>query len=147
MSEEKKTIKINPEMFKFPEKTRKKKIKDPSETKIRMKSLGGSHPMHAKTLKKNVMKMIRARQQDEYKNLFSEKEKVKNGEKQKEKNTDVSQFSNEFDKSLDYFESLAKTKPPMQSKPFHNHSLKQYPKTMPSSPTHPSASSFPQPMP
>ena len=126
-------------MFKFPEKTRKKKSKEPSETKIRLKSLGGNQ-MHAKTLKRNVMKMIRARQQEEYKTLFSEKEKATDRENKKEKN--AAKFSNEFDKSLEYFESLAKTKSSAQSAPsmhsmsstsksMHNRSLKHYPTPTP----------------
>jgi len=148
MSEEKKTIKINPEMFKFPEKTRKKKktsvpssstTSTTSPSKIKMKPMTN---LHSRTLKRNVMKMIRAKQQDEYKNLFSEKknESSTTSTSTSTSNTGTSnEFSAEFNKTLEYFENLAKTKENQQQQQHHqqqqyhatanthNHTLKHPP--------------------
>lgn len=94
---ERKTIQINPDLFKVTDKntTRKKKEKIP---KIELKS--SLKTQKQKTLRKNVLKMIRDKQQEAYRELFDKKTPAKSA-------TKTSNFDKDFDNSLDFFSSLA----------------------------------------
>jgi hypothetical protein len=114
---EKKTIQINPDLFKVSDKnTSRKKL---SESKIKMKS--PEKKQKQKTLRKNVLKMIREKQQEEYKRLFdkSEPKKASIGSSQQE-------FNKDFDESLEFFSSLA-SKPENINNINHNSTFKKYP--------------------
>jgi len=96
---DKKTIQINPDLFKVSEKnTTRKKTPKP---KIEMKS--SFRQQKQKTLRKNVLKMIREKQQETYRDLFDTK-KPKPAEKPYKEATD---FNKEFDDSLKFFSSLS----------------------------------------
>jgi len=71
MSTEKKTISINPDLFQVGGKTKKSKPKQENQSnvpEIKMKTLT---PAKNNTLKRQILKIIRAKQQDEYKRLFT----------------------------------------------------------------------------
>jgi hypothetical protein len=118
MSSEKRTIKINPELFKISDKNTSRKKKEKNDIKIKVKS---EKPLKNKSLRRSVMKMIRDKQQEEYKKLFS-KEKER-------KNPDFNEnlkFNKDFENSLDYFNSLVE-KDNEKKKESHNHTFKRYP--------------------
>lgn len=120
-STEKRTIKINPELFKVSEKNTSRKKKQVNDVKIKMKS--ELKPARNKTLRRSVMKMIREKQMEEYKKLFEES---RDGEKEKssQKNDAKSEFNKDFNSSLDFFGSLVE-KEKEESK--HNNTIKRYP--------------------
>jgi hypothetical protein len=119
MSSEKRTIKINPELFKVSDKnnSRRKKI---SNELIKVKT---EQKVKNKTLRRSVMKMIRDKQQDEYKKLFSNKER-------KEKSPDMIEnlkFNKDFENSIDYFNSLVEKEKDQKINNTHNNTIKRYP--------------------
>jgi hypothetical protein len=95
---EKKTIQINPELFKLSNKTRKKPPK-PDTPKIQLKTAAKQQTQ--KTLRKNVMRMIRDKQQEVYRNLFDTK-KAPVATK-----PPGDEFKKEFEDSLQFFSTLA----------------------------------------
>ena len=98
---EKKTIQINPDMFKVPNVSRKKKPATTDHPKIRMKNTLKTQKQ--KTLRKNVLKMIREKQQESYRELFdTKKSHVKEDEKNYEK-----EFNKDFDETLQFFSTLS----------------------------------------
>jgi hypothetical protein len=102
-SSEKRTIKINPELFKFSDKNTSRKKRSNSDLNIKVKP-NEKKPVRNKTLRRNVMKMIREKQMEEYKNLFG------NGKKKdsvQEKPTKIEEFKTDFENSLKYFENLS----------------------------------------
>jgi hypothetical protein len=117
---EKKTIQINPDLFKVTNTSRKKqmpiKIKSPEKKQKQ------------KTLRKNVLKMIREKQQEEYKRLFDTPEKNSSSSSNSHLNSSLSssntEFNKEFDESLKFFSSLA-NKP--ENIEHHNTTFKKYP--------------------
>ena len=114
---EKKTIQINPDLFKVTNTSRKKqmpiKIKSPEKKQKQ------------KTLRKNVLKMIREKQQEEYKRLFDAPEKNNSSSPSPSSHSLVnSEFNKDFDESLKFFSSLA-NKP--ENAEHHNMTLKKYP--------------------
>jgi hypothetical protein len=114
---EKKTIQINPEMFKVSKNTTRKK--QPKVPKIELKS--ELKTQKQKTLRKNVLKMIREKQQEAYRELFDKK---KPDTLQKPAS---SSFDKDFDTSLQFFSSLAdkvKSDPPITPP---NTTFKHYP--------------------
>lgn len=117
---EKKTIQINPELFNISKNTtRKKQSKAP---KIELKS--ELKTQKQKTLRKNVLKMIREKQQEAYRELFDKKKPASSS-----KPAAVSSFDKDFDNSLQFFSSLAdkvKADPPTPSS-VPNTTFKQYP--------------------
>ena len=117
-STEKRTIKINPDLFKVSEKNTSRKKRPASEVKIKMKS--ELKPARNKTLRRSVMKMIREKQMEEYKKLLQDGEK----EKPSHKNQIKSEFNKDFNSSLDFFEGLVE-KEKEENK--HNATFKRYP--------------------
>jgi hypothetical protein len=121
MSTEKRTIKINPELFKVSEKNTSRKKKPASGLKIKMKS--ELKTPRNKTLRRSVMKMIREKQMEEYKKLFEESS-TKGKENPSQKSELKSEFNKDFNSSLDFFGSLVE-KEKQENK--HNSSIKRYP--------------------
>lgn len=116
---EKKTIQINPELFKVSNTTRKKQPK--SEVgKIKIKSTFKKQKQ--KTLRKNVLNMIREKQQEAYRELFDNKKEYNKNEKSAIIK-DESKFNKGFDDSLEFFSSLA-TKIDSEEKPTLNTTFK-----------------------
>ena len=115
---EKKTIQINPDLFKVTNTSRKKqmpiKIKSPEKKQKQ------------KTLRKNVLKMIREKQQEEYKRLFDTPPEKNNSSSPSPSSISLvnSEFNKDFDESLKFFSSLA-NKP--ENIEHHNTTFKKYP--------------------
>ena len=100
MSEERKTIQINPELFKVSNnKTPKKREKPLPRLNIKPKE----KIQKQKTLRKNVLKMIREKQQEEYKRLFDKKPREPSIA-----NKITTEFDKNFDETIHFFSSLAK---------------------------------------
>lgn len=121
---EKKTIQINPDLFNYSNKntTRKKQPKD--GPKIKVKSEEKKYKQ--KSLRKNVLKMIREKQQEEYKRLFGKSNTKTAIEKPENK-----EFNTDFNESLEFFASLAKNHEESETNQTnqtnHNNTLKKYP--------------------
>jgi hypothetical protein len=116
---ERKTIQINPELFKISKNTTRKKT--PKVPKIELKS--ELKTQKQKTLRKNVLKMIREKQQDAYRELFDKKRAP---EKLASSVGAAATFDKDFDSSLQFFSSLAdKVKSETTTPP--NITLRQYP--------------------
>jgi nitrate reductase assembly molybdenum cofactor insertion protein NarJ len=98
---EKKTIQINPDLFKFPEKATRKKQPKITAPKIEMKS--NLKKQKQKSLRRNVLKMIREKQQDEYKRLFDSSEKKIDKPNYTEPTSSSKEFDKDFADSLDFF--------------------------------------------
>lgn len=122
---EKKTIKINPELFKVSDKNTSRKKREKSEVKIKVKS---EKPVRNKSLRRSVLKMIREKQQEEYKKLFS------NHSLEKEKDNPIKNesqhFNKDFEDSLQYFNSLVEKE--REKENLKNHTLRKYPEINPS---------------
>jgi len=118
---ERKTIQINPSLFEFStKKTRQKKPK--IDGGIKMKS-SISKPPKNKSLKNGILKMIREKQQNDYKKLFSEK----TGSNKKPNNLpEVDSFKNEFQESIDYLKALEEKEKKAPSVQPKNKTLKNY---------------------
>ena len=71
-SSEKRTIKINPELFRVSDKNSSRKKRTPSEKSIKVKS---QNPVRNKTLRNGVLRMlrdnIREKQKEEYNTLIN----------------------------------------------------------------------------
>jgi hypothetical protein len=117
MSSEKRTIKINPELFKTSDKNISRKKREKSDLKIKVKS---ERNHKNKSLRRSVMKMIREKQQEEYKKLFS------NSEKEKETKDESSGFHKDFEDSLEYFNSLVEREKEKEKENLKNTTLKNY---------------------
>jgi len=126
---EKKTIHINPELFSFSKNTTKKK-REKADPEKRPQIKVKTNNIRPKTLRNNVMKMIRENQEKALKNLLSDKTPIENPA------NPIDDFQKEFDQSLDFFSKLAQKKEQeiKQAKPnIHNSTLKHYPVGEPSS--------------
>jgi hypothetical protein len=133
MSSERKIIQFNPELFKIPEKKpRKPKTGGHSNT---AKSLPKARliPKHNKSLKNSVLRMIRNKQQESYKQLFQSGAKTDTqnnpvGQTAKPAptpNKDVQSFNNDFEESLKFANDFMERQ--KHAIPKHNRTLKQYP--------------------
>ena len=128
---EKKTIHINPELFTFSKNTTKKK-KEKIEGEKRPAIKVRSDRIRPKTLRNNVMKMIRENQEKALKDLLSDKT-IKNSDKLP---TASDEFQKDFDQSLEFFSKLAQKKDLeiKQARPnIHQSTIKHYPNPEPSS--------------
>ena len=119
-SSEKRTIKINPELFRVSDKNSSRKKRTPSEKSIKVKS---QNPVRNKTLRNGVLRMlrdnIREKQKEEYNTLI-------NPNPVKSKETPSSEFKTDFEKSLQYFSSLNENEVSVK-KPSHNTTFKREP--------------------
>jgi len=99
---EKKTIQINPDLFKMSNKNTTRKKREPTSPKLQLKS--EIKTQKQKTLRKNVLKLIREKQQEAYKDLFDKKKpKIAASASASSK----TEFDKDFDSSLQFFSSLA----------------------------------------
>lgn len=109
-----KTFSINPDLFKiseFSSNSRKKRIKNTDKPKIKVRTK--EKPKNNKTLKKNLINMIRKHQQLKLKkqlvnptNLDPSFEPVT--KREFSKNDDVDSFNNDFNESVAFLKELAK---------------------------------------
>lgn len=124
---EKRTIQINPDLFKISDKntTRKKRESTP---KIKLKSTTPKEKKQSqKSIRRNIIKMIRERQQDEYRKLFDDKAKnTSSGPLPKPSSKDSDEFSKDFEDSFKFLSELADKE---NSETQHNMSktFKKYP--------------------
>ena len=129
---DRKTIQINPELFKLPSgggRTRKRNPKDESD-RIRVRNPEKEKkPKNVSILKRNILKMIRNHQYDKKK-----KEVEPELELELDKNTPIpiiSSFETDFDNSLKFLSSLA-TDVEKQKQIYnqnHNQTIRRYPTT------------------
>ena len=125
---EKKTIQINPDLFRFPStnKTRKKR-NHPDEPNKPIKIKTASKPVSSKTVKNRLLKYIRQQQDANYKQLSETNKPIAK--------PTISEpgFESDFEDSLKYLSSIAeKTKqtiPAEYRKGGHNSTLRQLPPT------------------
>jgi hypothetical protein len=101
---EKKTIQINPDLFKMSNKNTTRKKREPTSPKLQLKS--ELKTQKQKTLRKNVLKLIREKQQEAYKDLF-DKKKPKIAASASASASSKTEFDKDFDSSLQFFSSLA----------------------------------------
>jgi hypothetical protein len=93
MEDSKRVIKVNPDLFKIPDNTRRRSPKPPKNKEIKVKS---NHEKN-KSIKKKLLSFIRNKQQ----NLLNERKKPEMYE-----NTSSQKFHDEFQESLDYLSQL-----------------------------------------
>ena len=122
-SSEKRTIKINPELFKVSDKNSSRK-KRGSSTEIKVRS---PKPIKNKTLRKSVLNMlrknIRDRESSEYKNTISDSNLSKINTPKKTTSTD--DFKSDFERSVQYFTSLNDKEEPDKRHIPHNTTFKR----------------------
>jgi len=119
MSSEKRTIKINPELFKVSDKnTSRKKRASSTEIKVRTPK-----PIRNKTLRKSVLNMLRKNVRDresaDYKNTFS----IPKHDSVKTNSTD--EFKSDFERSVQYFTNLNDKEEPDRRHKSHNTTFKR----------------------
>ena len=111
MDTNKKTIQINPELFKLNggNTTRKNNsLKNRDKNKIRMKTTD-KKPQKMSTIKKNILKMIQEQQHERKKSMDIMPNDLENNNNDVVKSSSLSQkFKNEFDESLEYLSNLSK---------------------------------------
>ena len=125
---EKRILKINEDLFRFPDrKTKKKHDKDGPKIRLKPAITNAKN----KTLRRSVLNLIRQKQKEEYDKLFSEKPD-RNKKDPPPSTTD--NFNKDFKESFEYLSSLVeKTKDEPNSKETHNNTFKRYPNNTPNS--------------
>ena len=116
---EKRTIRINPELFKIPDTRKNRKSsgdKTNDENRIKIKTPLEKN-VRNKTVRKNIINMIRAKQQEEYSRLFDEDTLKKPSE------PNSPDFNSDFDESLKYLSNLVDQSKTKENLP-HNQTLK-----------------------
>ena len=91
---EKRTIQINPESFKVSNQSTTRKKRDASP-KIQLKSKREDKKQNQKSIRRNIIKMIREKQQDEYRKMFDDKKSSEPSKKSSNPVTD--DFSKDFE--------------------------------------------------
>jgi hypothetical protein len=125
MSDNKRTITINPELFKIPTANKSRKKSHPTDSKIKVKS--AAPKIRDNTLKKkSILKMIRQHQEDKYKKLFGEKHKDTTNEIQKEIDS-ISQIESDFEESKKYLMKLTEENEEKEKQQRLNSTIKRYP--------------------
>lgn len=116
MSEEKRTIKINEDLFKIPD-TRKNRKKSNNQKEIKIKA---KPKENNKTLKRSLLRFLRTHQE---KNM----NKPTNNDEPSKITTPISDFNNDFKESLEYLTKLTKEKEQINvNNNFHNKTIRQY---------------------
>jgi len=133
MSSEKRSITINPEMFKISSTTTRKKSQSGiTKPKIKIRNPAAAKERNNKSLKLNLLKYLRRQQEVNYRELKGDPKP--NASESTKKDKDISEFQNSFDESVDYLLKLTKEieshKTQLQEP--KNHTLKHYPDTEPS---------------
>ena len=119
---ERKTINVNPELFNFTSNKTRKKKENKQDGSIKVKS--SAPKKRDNTLKKkSILNMIRQHQEDKYRKLFNEKNKLNNEVKSEIDN--ISQIDSDFEQSKNYLLKLAEENEVKQDN--LNKTLKQYP--------------------
>ena len=119
---ERKTINVNPELFNFTSNKTRKKKENKQDGSIKVKS--SAPKKRDNTLKKkSILNMIRQHQEDKYRKLFNEKNKLNNEVKSEIDN--ISQIDSDFEQSKNYLLKLAEENEVKQHN--LNKTLKQYP--------------------
>ena len=125
---EKRILKINEDLFKFPDRKTKKK-QDKNAPRIQLKS--SISAAKNKTLRRSVLNLIRQKQKEEYDKLFDEKSRK--SQKPIEPST-ADNFKKDFKESFEYLSSLVeKTKDDSNYQVPHNNTFKRYPNSAPNS--------------
>jgi hypothetical protein len=125
MSDNKRTITINPELFKITTANKSRKKTDATGGKIKVKS--ASPKKRDNTLKKkSILKMIRQHQEDKYKKLFGEKHRNTTNEIQKEIDS-ISQIDSDFEESKKFLMKLAEENEEKEKHQRLNATIKRYP--------------------
>jgi len=101
---EKRTIQINPESFKVSKQSTTRKKRDASP-KIQLKSNREDKKQNQKSIRRNIIKMIREKQQDEYRKMFDDKKSSEPSNKSSNPVTD--DFSKDFEDSYKFLSELA----------------------------------------
>lgn len=125
MSEEKRSIAINPDLFKISSNTTRKRQKKDGQANIKVRNPAAIKEKNNKTLKRNLLKYIRRQQEENYHEQKNKPSDDYKGEKEL-----VSDFESNFDDSMDYLLKLTKE---LETKQRHsetnNHTLKHRPIT------------------
>jgi hypothetical protein len=127
MSSEKKTIQINPELFKLSNSNNKTRRKKNTEGKpIRIKSDNPQKPKNMGTIKKNILKMIRNHQEEKI------KQKESGIDNPAQSNSSYSsKFQSDFNDSLDFLQNLTDDVKTKQEKEKKNQTIRRYPSMNP----------------
>jgi hypothetical protein len=131
---ERKTITINPELFKIAgtNKTRKNKEKDPNKAAAKIRVKNAEKTPKISTIKRNILKMIRNHQYDRKKMENNSSSGISNKDKEHEKKTNISShtssFNSDFDDSLSFLSSLSSEIE--QKKKGQNQTIRQYPSNL-----------------
>jgi len=129
---DKKTIKINPSSFNissFETNTRKNR-KQPTERKIKVKTK--DKPKNNKTLKRNLIKMIRTHQQQKLKHKNDDSsntnsEDISVSKSEFSNNDEIVNFKNDFSESLNFLTALTKkTEDKQKLTNYHNKTIRNY---------------------
>lgn len=120
---EKRSIKINPDLFKFPTTNSTRKKREPGQSP-KIKVRGPPPEKNAKTLKRNLLKYIRRHQDDIQKE--SNKQAKYNPNKKDDEFTETT-VSDDFKDSLDYLLKLTKETENREKITPKNHTLKHRP--------------------
>ena len=131
MSSEKKTIQINPELFKLSNTNNKTRRKKNTEGKpIRIKSDNPPKPKNMGTIKKNILKMIRNHQEEKL------KQKESGIVHPTQPNSSYSsKFQSDFNDSLDFLQNLTEDVKTKQEKEKKNQTIRRYPTLNPGIPS------------
>lgn len=114
---EKKTININPELFKINGGNNTRKQKPKTENKIRIKE---KKPKQISTIKRNILKMIRNQQ------IEKKKKTIECINKPIETNDIKTDFKNDFNETLEYLSTLTKDTDEKKK----NQTIKRYPQPL-----------------
>ena len=131
---ERKTISINPDLFKIAgtNKTRKNKEKDPNKAAAKIRMKNAEKTPKISTIKRNILKMIRNHQYERKKNSSSGVSNKENKEKGQVGDLPIhnpsSSFNSDFDESLSFLSSL--TSEIEQKKKGQNQTIRQYPSNL-----------------
>ena len=110
-----KTISINPDLFKYTSKKNSRKKDKTEKGDIKIKPTTNERQQNKVLRKQHILRYLRQQQENNYKKLLQNEE-----QKVKTKKPISSDFSNDFDDSLNYLKSLPK------NNAAHNHSVKSF---------------------
>lgn len=118
---ERKTIQFNPALLVSTSNNKTRKKREPSEKRIRIRE---ENQERKKTLKRNLLNMIRSYQEDKLKNVAQD-DFIQVNEKKSAGYSNT--FNSDFEESLKYLDSLTKEPKVSQNEtPKYNYTLKTY---------------------